>query len=50
LPEAVRIVFAQVARIGSLPFSLSTESGPDVLVNKPTRDEIMRSMDDTETW
>jgi addiction module RelB/DinJ family antitoxin len=50
LPEAVRIFVAQVARTGSVPLSLSTKSGPDVLVNKAARDEIIRSLDDTETW
>ncbi len=50
LPEAVRIFVAQIARTGSVPISLSTESGPDVLVNESARDKIMRSLDDTETW
>lgn len=50
LPEAVRIFVAQVARTGSVPVSLSTKSGREVLVNKAARDAIMRSLDDTETW
>jgi antitoxin component of RelBE/YafQ-DinJ toxin-antitoxin module len=50
LPEAVRIFVAQVARTGSVPLTLSTQSGPDVLVNKAARDRTMRSLDDTETW
>jgi antitoxin component of RelBE/YafQ-DinJ toxin-antitoxin module len=50
LPEAVGIFVAQVACTGSLPLSLSTKSGLDVLVNKAARDEIMRSLDETETW
>ena len=45
----VRIFVAQVARTGSVPLSLSTKSGPEVLVNIAARDEIMRSLDDTET-
>ena len=50
LPETVRIFVAQIARTGSVPLSLSTSPGPDVLVNKSARDRIMRSLDDTETW
>jgi len=50
LPEAVRIFVAQVARTGIVPVSLSTKSGPDALVNEAVRNEIMRSLDDTETW
>jgi len=50
LPEAVRIFVAQVARTGSVPVSLSTRTGSDVLINKAARDRIMRSLDDTETW
>jgi addiction module RelB/DinJ family antitoxin len=50
LPEAVRIFVAQVARTGSIPLSLSTKSAPDELINKTVRDQIMRSLDDTETW
>ncbi|HZR20385.1 MAG TPA: type II toxin-antitoxin system RelB/DinJ family antitoxin [Verrucomicrobiae bacterium] len=50
LPEAVRIFVAQVARTGSVPVSLSTRSGPEALINKAARDQVMRSLDDTETW
>lgn len=50
LPEAVRIFVAQIARTGSMPLSLSTQSGPEPLINKAARDQIMRSLDDTETW
>lgn len=50
LPEAVRIFVAEVARTGSVPLSLSTKPVPDALINKATRDKIMRSLDDTETW
>jgi antitoxin component of RelBE/YafQ-DinJ toxin-antitoxin module len=50
LPEVVRIFVAQVARTGSVPLSLSTKPGLDVLVHKAARDEIMRNLDDTETW
>jgi antitoxin component of RelBE/YafQ-DinJ toxin-antitoxin module len=50
LPEAVRIFVAQVARTGSVPLSLSTQSGPEALISKTARDHVMRSLDDTETW
>ena len=50
LPEAVRIFVAQVARTGNVPLSLSTQSGREALVNKAARDQVMRSLDDTETW
>jgi hypothetical protein len=41
---------AQVARTGSVPISLSTQTGETPLINKATRDEVTRSLDDTETW
>jgi antitoxin component of RelBE/YafQ-DinJ toxin-antitoxin module len=47
LPEAVRIFLAEIARTGSVPVSLSTRSN---LINKQSRDKVMRSLDDTETW
>ena len=47
LPEVVRIFVAQVARTSSVPVSL--RPGSDVLLNKAARDQIMRSLDDTET-
>jgi antitoxin component of RelBE/YafQ-DinJ toxin-antitoxin module len=50
LPELVRIFVAQVARTGNVPLSLSTQSGPEGLLNKAARDQVMRSLDDTETW
>jgi len=50
LPEVVRIFVAQVARTGSVPFSLSTQSQQAPLINKAARDQVMRSLDDTETW
>jgi|GEM_PF-1445312 len=50
LPEMVRIFVAEVARTGSVPLSLSTQSGREALINKAARDRIMRSLDDTETW
>jgi antitoxin component of RelBE/YafQ-DinJ toxin-antitoxin module len=50
LPELVRIFVAQVARTGNVPLSLSTQSGPEALLNKAARDQVMRSLDDTETW
>ena len=49
LPEAVRMFMAEIARTGSVPVSLSTGGG-DNLINKKVRDKMMRSLDDTETW
>lgn len=50
LPETVRIFVAEIARTGSVPLSLSTRSDAHLLINKKTRNKMLRSLDDTETW
>jgi len=50
LPEAVRIFVAQIARTGNVPVSLSTRADSGDLINKKSRDQLMRSLDDTEAW
>ena len=50
VPETVRMFVAQIARTGSVPLSLSASFESNGLIDKRTRDKIMRSLDDTEAW
>jgi antitoxin component of RelBE/YafQ-DinJ toxin-antitoxin module len=47
LPETFRMFIAQIARTGSVPLSLSTERS---LINKESRNKLLNSLDDTESW
>jgi addiction module RelB/DinJ family antitoxin len=48
--EMVRIFLAQIARTGRVPVSLGLEKDADILQTKATRNKLMRSLDDAESW
>jgi hypothetical protein len=50
LPGAEPILIAQNARTGSVPLFHSTHTGPEKLINEAARDQVIRNLDDTETW
>ena len=48
--QAVSMFFAQVARLGGLPFRPSTSPGLDGLVDTQRRNQVLRDLDDSEGW
>ena len=47
--EMVRVFLAEIARTGRVPVNLGLEKDADVL-DKTARNQMMRSLDDTNTW
>jgi len=46
--EMVRIFVAQIARTGKVPLKLQTQ--PDDLLDVKRRNQILRDLDDSESW
>jgi addiction module RelB/DinJ family antitoxin len=47
--EMVRMFLAQIARTGKVPVSLDAAPEEDLL-NRPARNRILASLDDTQDW
>jgi addiction module RelB/DinJ family antitoxin len=48
--QAVSMFFAQLCRVGGLPFRPTTLRDGEGLVDKERRNRVLRNLDDSEGW